>query len=250
MPTKPEPPTSSSAAATRLESERWASAAEEVAALPDFDPAAIEVEVVGFYDPAKDLDTRAARWGYELPDHHLGSLCRFAAGLAAAEADAWESGPPDIAASAFGERRHLVADRIIHWAVPWLAAAADLDPAAGRALDAILDIGDALRPASEGSGGEGAYLPGHDAFGPLPSGKLDEAFLSSLWSGGVFVRRRFDIDDDSVRADPGERAEAFRALATRWEDLADRHQGSAALWADLGARARNTASLLDASEKA
>ena len=249
MPTKPDPSPPPSSGA-RLESERWAAAADAIGALPPLAPAAIEAEVVGFYDPGGDLDARAARWGYALPDHHLASLCRFAAGLAAAEADAWESGPPDIAAAAFGERRHLVADRIIHWAVPWLAAVSDLDAAASPALDAILAIGDSLRPAPAGSGGEGVYPPGHDAFGPLPSGQPDEPFLSSLWSGGIFVRGLGEPDRDCLSPPSHECTAAYHAFAGRWADLAVHHQGSAALWADLAARAAATAEVLGAFEKA
>ena len=251
MPTRREP-ADSDAFGPRREAERWAEIADSVDGLAPMTPAAVEADVVRFYDPAADLVRRATRWGHEMPDHRLGSVCRFAAGLAATEADAWESGPPDIAASAFGERRHLFADRIIHWAVPWLSAASSVDEAAHGPLDALLGLGDLLRPAPIESGGEGVVPPGHDTFGPVPAGDLDEPFLSSLWSGAVIVRadRGEERNGGRGRRRGADRAGAYRDAAARWDNYADRHPGSTALWVDLAARAARTARLLERSENA
>ena len=191
-----------------------------------------EAAVVVFHDPAEDLARRAAAWGHELPGVDLGHLAAFAAGLARVEAEAWRSGAGDVAMRAYGERRSLLGDRILHWAVPWLDAVARRHrlAIARRHRDLLLALGDEHRPAPRLTGGEGLHPPGEDSFGPvepaLPLGDL----LRSLWSGAVLL--------GPVPHDP---APGYAAAARRWRRLAARHPGSAALWWDLAERASSTA---------
>ncbi len=189
--------------------------------------AATEAEVVRFHDPGPDLDRRAGAWGHRLSGHHFGELARFAAALAVAEAEAWERDEPHVATKAYEDRRFLVGDRIVHWAVPWLEA-----EGAGAALVTLLELGDLHRPAP--AGGEGAAPPGEDAFGPLALEAPLADRLRSLWSGIVLGRRA---------ATPG----LYEHAADRWRSLAAAHPGTAGLWRDLAARATRTAAELRAT---
>ena len=220
----------------RDEAELWAS-------LMDVEPSGwdsvspTELETVGFFDPADDLDRRAARWSHDLPDHRLGSLAAFAAGLAVAEADAWERDEPHIATRALEDRRFLVGDRIIHWAVPWLDAVAEERPVVrDEMLDhrtVLLEIGDRLRPAPALTEREGTVLDGHDAFGPLePPGPVGTV------RGGLVLL-------DNGAADCADLAARHEAAAVRWRGLAASHPGTARLWGDLADRADATAERLD-----
>lgn len=235
------------------EARAWAGVAAAVAGLPPVTPGPSEAEVVVFHDPAADLERRTGRWRHHLADHSLVSLAEFAAGLAAAEAEAWEHGPPDLAVGAYVARRHLASDRILHWAVPWLLAVSGLHHGAASAAETLLTIGDRLRPAPGEARGEGLHPPGEDSLGPLHPDVATSTLLGSLWSGAVFVvAAPRGSSDDASRSGavlPAPSPAAYRAYAGRWAGLASAHEGTAALWNDLARRAAATARLLDAGGK-
>jgi len=256
MPTRPEA-ADTPAASARGEAARWADAADAVRSLGNIVPIPSEKEVVRYFDPALDLGKRAARWGNELPDHRLTTLARFAAGLAVAEAEAWEQGKADVAVRAYADRRHLAGDRLIHWAVPWLIAVAEAHPGVSQSAEGaaqiLLEIGDSLRPAPTLSGTEGLYPPGEDAFGPLAIERPVGEYLYSLWSGVALV----GSGSVQVTADAPEAARDWEALANGyrrasriWDRFALRHPGTGALWRDLALRAAVFADVVDAHRKA
>lgn len=222
--------------------ERWSPSSRPE---PWSDRPALEVDVVVFHDPAGELDRRAARWGHTLDGHGLDALARFAAGLANAEAEAWRFDQPDIATRAFEERRFLVADRILHWAVPWLDTMGRRHPPvrvdAGADRDGLLDLAESMRPAPRLTGSEGVYPAGEDAYGPVRVDVPLSRWLASLWSGALLPhgdeRPRDGSRDDALAAHYG-------AEAMRWHRLAAAHPGSAALWLDLGERAARTSNRL------
>lgn len=224
--------------------ERWpASARPEQWA----DRAAREADVVVFHDPGADLDRRAARWGHALPGHGLDDLARFAAGLARAEAEAWRLDQPDVAMRAFEERRFLLADRVLHWAVPWLDTMGRCYPEvrddadAGR--DGLLDLAETMRPAPRLTGPEGVYPTGEDTYGPVRLDVVLNRWLDSLWSGSLLL----DATRRSMGGDePSALPTLFEVAAARWRRVAEGHPGSAALWLDLADRAAETAIRLGA----
>jgi hypothetical protein len=259
MPTGSEHPAAGKGDA---EASRWASLAAAVRAIGASvtPPPATERDVTGF-DPAGDLARRAARWGYELPDESLGALARLTAGLAAAEAAAWREDRPHHATRAYEDRRFLVSDRIVHWAVPWLDAAGRCHPAvrdeAMAARDLLLDLGENLRVAPDLAGSEGLSPPGEDAFGPVEAPGGLEARLGGLGSGVVVFAatitslRGSPVASPAIEAswlsEPGFRRDLaflYEAASARWRALAASRPGSARLWLDLGARAEATARLL------
>ncbi len=191
---------------------------------------------------------RARRWGHSLDSHHLASLARFAAGLALAESEAWEDDRRDVAMRAFTDRRHLIADRIVHWAVPLLAAAARHRGTEPDALGAITSIANEMRVAPGHVRGEGVHPPGEDGFGPLPGDDLDTAFLRSLWSGAVLVGKNRAAAADHA-AGPLLRP-VYEWWSVRWSDLADSEPATAALWIDLSMRAAHSARILGFCGKA
>ncbi len=209
------------AAAARAEAEVWAGLAG--AGLAEV----TEADVVRFHDPGADLDRRAATWGHRLAGHHLAELARFAAALAMAEAGAWQADEPHVATRAYEDRRHLLGDRIAHWAVPWLDATGE-----HAARDALLELGDRLRPAPRLTGVEGTVPPGEDEYGPLEPDVPLADLLGSVWSGMV-----------GGAADPA----GYEQAAARWEQLAAAHPGTAALWQALARRAAATARRLAAT---
>ena len=215
----------------------------------------IEAAVVRFFDPTDDLERRGSDWGYQFTNFDLADLARFAAGLAAAEADGWGDGLPDIATRAYADRRFLLSDRLLHWAVPWLDALGRCYPVhrgdAHRSRDVLLDLGDRHRPAPDLAQGEGIYQPGHDAFGPLGVRPI-EVMIGSLWSGAVIMRSTLrsmtgtDLEPEHLRADDivgfaESLSVYYEAVAARWNRLAADRPGSAALWRDLSTRASATA---------
>jgi hypothetical protein len=239
MPTAPEP---AAAAAARAEASQWATVAEW-SPRPWQDVAPTEAAVVGYYDPAADLERRAAAWGHRLVRPDLVSLARFGAGLAMAEADAWHAEDAVVATRAYAERRFLLGDRVLHWAVPWLDAVGRCYPQwrneAHARRDLLLDLGDRHRPAPDL--GLSLTAPGEDAFGPrtVDGGDL----LRSLWSGAVLLDATVaslggTLSGDSVRRDL---ATLYEVAAVRWKALAETRPGSAVLWRDLGRRAQRTA---------
>ena len=187
-------------------------------------PSATEVAVTGF-EPAEDLGRRTGGWFHHLPDHGLASLARFAAGLARAEAEAWEGDDPSVATRALSDRRFLLSDRIMHWAVPWTVSFGSLDlesgPEAVAVVERLLVLGDQHRVAPALTGSEGLYPPGHDSIGPLQN-DLDTTTVLCGWFFGAGVVE----------------APAFDAAASLWTDLAERHPGTTRLWLDYAARAR------------
>ncbi len=228
----------SAAEGARDEADLWASLIDAEPEEWD-DVPATESATVGFFDPTEDLAARTARWSHTLPDTHLGSIAAFAAGLAVAEADAWERDEPHIATRAFEDRRFLVSDRVIHWAVPWLDALAAAYPQLrDRALDqrtVLLELGDRLRPAPALTDTEGTVPDGHDSIGPLdPPGAL-----GTVRTGLVMMRptRQHATTDTEL-------AELHDSAAARWRGLAWQHKGTEQLWIDLVERAEATAARL------
>ena len=191
--------------------------------------------MIVFHDPGDDLERRAASWGHQLPDHGLVAVSLFAAALAATESQARESVADDVAARAYAERRHLIGDRIVHWAVPWLSARGreELErDAAEAAASEILAVGERLRPAPSLTEGEGLYPPGEDSYGPVDFEVPLEELVLSLWSGAASI--------DGSDADPAD-AGRYDDAGAHWRDLAAAHDGTRRFWQDLATRAARTA---------
>lgn len=255
-------PTSSAASAARRETAAWAAIAQRWHAddnreIWDDVPGA-ERAVIPEVDPLSDLEKRAGKWGYPLQRGDLSDVALFAAALARTEAEAWASGDGVLATQAFEERRHLAGDRILPWAVPWLRAVARWFPEtrsdAVGAVDALLEIGERHRTAPILTGAEGLFLPGHDGYGPNPSGGSLGERIESLWGGLVVFRRSLDamagqpqsrrqLAGDIVAVPAFRKAAAARyeTAAVRWRHLADTHPGTARYWVDLAERADSTA---------
>jgi hypothetical protein len=224
------------------------------------DPAATERDVTG-HDPSSDLVRRASRWGFVFGSYGLGDLVGFVAGLASAEAEAWAEDRPHHATRAYEDRRFLVGDRLIHWAVPWLDAAGrcylEYRWPAHEGRDRLLELGDRLRIAPALTGREGLVPPGEDAFGPLTDEHPLHRTLPTLASGLVIfpstlaslrgtpvVGRevpRSWLEEPAFRSDL---AAVYEVAVGRWSSMANDHPGSARLWLDLAERAARTASLL------
>lgn len=214
-----------------------------------------ERAVIVFYDPVRDLAKRAAGWGYELAGPDLGSLALFAAALARAEAEGWQSGIGDVATRAYEARRFLLADRILHWAVPWLDATGRWYPQFSDSTrddrDFLLDLADDMRVAPTAPGSEGLVVEGEDSYGRIGRiGDVDR-WISSLWSGHLMLSAEWDGISDAGRGGPsseaplgaitgGDLAPLYQAASNRWAEVAERHPGSAQIWTDLAERARAT----------
>lgn len=251
-----EPP---AATAAYAEAELWATIAarwrsdEHPTIWRDLPP--IETEVIPDVDPRSDLERRARRWSYPLQEGDLADLARFAAALAQTEGGAWQEDDGVLATQTFEERRFLVADRILPWAVPWLRAAARCFPevrdTAEAAASDLLDIGERHRPAPALTGAEGLFPPGYDSYGPAdqPSDLGDR--IVSLWGGLVVFRRSIESvtgAGQTARSMPQEWRDGSDTVATwyevtaiRWRNLAKRYRGTARLWDELAERARRTA---------
>jgi hypothetical protein len=223
--------------AARAEAGIWVEAVRLLGGRDRDDPAPSEAAVAGF-DPSADLSRRATRWGHRLAGPDLGELCRFAAGLAIAEAEGWEADDPTVATRAYEDRRFLAGDRMVAWAVPWADAVG-----APEVGDLLLDLGDRLRLAPALVGHEGMVLPGEDSHGPVAPDRPWPDWLRSVLSGVVLT--------GPLRADPGRGPElerVYRAASRRWADLAGAHPGTGLLWSDLSARAARTADAVARSE--
>ena len=122
MPTSFDPDSGSAVAAARVEAEQWIELARRWRRETWDDVVPSEHAVVGFFDPGSDLDRRARQWSHQFTGYELADLAAFSAGLAAAEADGWETGDHPLATRAYTARRMLLSDRLLHWAVPWLDA--------------------------------------------------------------------------------------------------------------------------------
>lgn len=252
MPIRPEAEGSAAADAAEAEAARWLIVADGVPGDWE-DVAPAELAVVRFHDPTEDLERRAARWTHDLPDHRLGSLALFAAGLARAESDAWRNGDFHIATQAYEDRRFLAGDRLIHWAVPWLDAAGRCysqhrDVAHG-ARDELLALGDHLRPVPDLGVDGGLRSIGEDSYGAIAPVRVDGEGLRSLWSGALLLDATVlsmtgASDPSALINDPahrGELAVLFENAAGRWTAMAKRHPGTGLLWRDLAARAARSA---------
>ena len=235
------------------EAAEWIDLARAVPDVDDLPPT--EHATVGFFDPAPDLTRRGADWGLAFDDFTLPSLCRFAAGLANTEAEAWREDDPTVATLAYEQRRFLLGDRLLHWAVPWLDQMGrcyhEVRTQAHELRDRLLQLGDRHRPAPALTDTEGLTVPGEDSYGPITSpGSLSE-HLASIWSGVL-------LTDATVRSLSGTStgrdgtdlatlphlADYYQLAAARWAKLADAHPGSARLWMDLRNRALRTGELL------
>ncbi|MGB7860805.1 MAG: hypothetical protein WBM90_09935 [Acidimicrobiia bacterium] len=216
----------------RQERDSWATLADHWSSdrVPDLWDVRVPSEraVIVFHDPSDDLNRRAREWSHQLPSHQLGALALFAASLAETEAHAWDQSALDVATRAFESRRFLFADRIVHWAVPWLVFAKSLQPdvttAAQGDIGFLLALGDEMRVAPVLTGREGLVIEGEDSYGPL-----EEVSTESLWAGMVVI--------DAANPPPPDR---FGEAARIWSEFANLHPGSAQLWLDLAHRARAT----------
>ena len=253
MPTSFGPDSGSAAVAARVEAEQWIGLAGRWRSEAWDDVVPSERAVVGFFDPRPDLDRRARQWGYRFARYELADLAAFNAGLAAAEADGWESSDHPLATRAYTERRMLLGDRLLHWAVPWLDAMGRCYPpqreSAFESRDVLLGLGDRLRPAPVLTGSEGLAPPGEASFGPTGIDADLGRFLRSIWSGlvvlDVTVRSLIGLPESTIEA--ASRADLsmlYAVAAARWRSFADGHPGSARLWADLAHRAERTVTVL------
>jgi hypothetical protein len=211
--------------AARQEAQHWAFIASLAELLTQHDDIApTELTITGF-DPATELARRTDGWFHTLPDNSLASLARFAAGLAEAEASAWERKDPSVATRALADRRFLLGDRIIHWAVPWLVSFGVSEPESGPEAVAIVErllaLGDQHRPAPALTGSEGLFPPGCDSLGLLPD-RLDPTTFANGW----VLATRSDLGP-----------EPYAAAIGLWTDLAEAHPGTEQLWRDMAARA-------------
>ena len=177
------------------------------------------------------------------------------------EADAWERDDAIVATQAFEDRRFLFADRVVHWAVPWADVAGrchpHVRPQADRLRDALLDLGERLRPAPLLTGSEGLHPPGEDSYGPVAQGAGLRSSLASLHCGTVIFEatvqsmtgssggRTFtaaQLADHRLRVDL---ASLFENASMRWSRMAGEHPGTERLWRDLACRAAMTVQLLE-----
>lgn len=208
-----------------------------------------EKAVVRYFDPVEDLADKAGRSGYQLEDASLPSLALFAADLAESEGHHWENGDADLATRAYEERRFLVGDRIIHWAVPWLDAVGrcypDFRADAHADRDFLLEVGDEMRVEPLIPGQEGLVLDGEDSFGRTEPVEEMSRWLSSLWSGHLMLDATWaSLRSEGVEPALDVLALLYEAARSRWRGVADRHPGSAQIWADLSTRASRTSVLL------
>jgi hypothetical protein len=194
-------------------------------------------------DPGEDLIRRSAAWGFPLESGDLSELSRFAGSLAVTESHAWQAGDVSVATRAYSDRRFLIADRVLPWAVPWLRAVAAWSPSsadeATETSQRLLVLGEHHRPAPDLVAGEGMHLPGHDGYGPIVEPRAVRGRLGSLWGGLVQLRVA-----DARKRRPRDLATDYMAAASDWEDLADGYPGSDGYWRDLAARALRTARVL------
>ncbi len=228
------------AEAARNEATQWIELVDTWRRPPQIGVDPAEAAVVRFYDPTDDLHRRMAQWGYEPGDLSLSDLALFAAGLAKAEAEAWQLDNEHIATQAYAARRFLLGDRILHWAIPWLRAVEPVEPI--RALAAqlsLLGMAESHRPAPLLVDGEGLTAPGEDSLGPVEvDAPLSERLLS-VWSGQVLT---LDLRQEVERGHlPEGLADTYAAASVHWQDVAGSHPGSARLWRDLSRRAARTA---------
>jgi hypothetical protein len=237
------------------ERDRWVDIAERCRTLIDHgvDPAPFEHACTGF-DPSADLRRRAERWSHQLLDDGLVELALFAAGLAQTEAEAWEADDAVTATRALEDRRFLLGDRIIHWAVPWSDVAGrchhPVRTVAHGVRDHLLDLGDAQRIAPILTGDEGLFPPGEDSLGPLIDTMPER--LGQLGTGTILFSATMRSLTAGTTTNPTPRTSELsprarfdlgvhhRAVSARWRRMAEDHPGTARLWRDLAYRAERT----------
>ena len=208
-----------------------------------------EKAVVVYFDPAADLTKKAGRSGHDLQDASLPSLARFAAELAGDEGRHWAAGAADLATRAYEQRRFLVGDRVVHWAVPWLDAVGRCYPVtreeAHADRDFILAVADEMRVEPATQSRVGLVIDGEDAFGRLEVTDNLENWLRSLWSGHLILDATW-ASLSHQRGSPlsDELALLYEVAEQRWRGVAGRHPGSAQIWLDLATRACRTNSML------
>lgn len=238
------------------ESGRWAELAERwskdrsVRLWNDRPPT--EKAVVVYFDPQEDLKSKARRSGHELGDCSLPDLARFAAALARSEGGHWAADEPDLATRAYENRRFLVGDRVVHWAVPWLDAVGrcypDTRDEAHSDRDFLLAVADEMRVEPILPGRVGLVIDGEDSFGRMEAVGGIDRWLSSLWSGHLMLDATWaSLRSRGAEPTSEELALVYEIAEHRWRGLAERHPGSAQIWLDLAARARRTAGSLAGS---
>lgn len=204
-----------------------------------------EKAVVIFHDPREDLNRRATRWNHQLPGTDLASIALFAAGLAAAEADSWDRDIGDIATRAYEDRRFLVGDRLIHWAIPWLDTVgrcySAYEALAHGDRNDLLHLAEEMRVAPALAGQEGLSLEGEDSYGPVEMTPGPQ-WLRSLWSGALILDPTAPSTGETLGPDL---RLIYDSSGMRWSGFATRYEGSARLWLDLADRARRTVAAID-----
>lgn len=185
------------------------------------------------------------QWGFAPGDLGLSDIALFGAGLAKAEADAWEADNEHIATQAYSTRRFLLGDRLLHWAVPWLRAVEDFEPIKALAAQlTLLAFGELHRPAPLLADGEGITAPGEDSYGPLDVDEPLAERLQSVWSGQVLTGSK--LRAVLAGEPPADLHDSYHAAGLHWQRMADSYPGSARLWRDLSVRAERTAEELTA----
>ncbi len=204
-----------------------------------------EKDAIRYFDPVEDLTEKARRSGYRLAEFSLPSLAGFAGHLAESEGRHWRDGDADLATRAYETRRFLIADRIIHWAVPWLDAVGRCYPgfreAAHGDRDFLLEVGDEMRVEPLLPGREGLVVDGEDTFGRTEPVDEVSQWLRSLWSGHLMLEATWaSLRHGETEPTVEELTLLYEAAASRWRGVAERHPGSAQIWTDLAARAELT----------
>ncbi len=213
-------------------------------------PEPIERTIVGGFDPTRLLVAAMDRWDYRPRTFHLPELARFGSYLAAVHADAIASGDNRLATGSKAALRRLLADRVLHWSVPWLDAIVRSEPPAAAlardARDLLLSLAETHRAAPVPEGSEGLLVPGFDGYGPVETDLADS--LATLRCGDVLglpVLQAIGVSGPVTVPLSTHHALAlgrhFLTVEQRWDHLAGRFPGSAQYWRDLAGRARFSA---------
>ncbi len=234
------------------EATRWMRVARASAALAARGsmPDPHELGIVGGFDPTRVLVSSMEQWDYRPRSLTLPELARFGGYLAAISADATTRGDDAGARRADIVRRRLLADRVVHWAVPWLDAIVRSEPAvaaaAQEARNLLLGLAETHQAAPVPKGSEGLLVPGFDSYGPINTDLSDS--LATLRCGDVLGRPVLESIGLGINgyAVPLTAHQAlalgrhFMTVQRRWDYLAGRAPGSSQYWRDLAGRARLT----------
>lgn len=214
-------------------------------------PEPYELGIVGGFDPTRALVSTMEKWDYRPRTLLLPELSRFGGYLAAISADASMSGDETVARRARIARRRLLADRVVHWAVPWLDAIVRSEPevaaSAREARDLLLGLAETHQAAPVPEGSEGLLVPGFDGYGPIHTDLGDS--LATLRCGDVLGEPVLEsiglgLTGYTIPLTPHQALALGRHFLTvqqRWDYLAGRAPGSSQYWRDLAGRARLTA---------